>query len=58
MAKTLTARQQFPAEIDGKVVIVLAGARFPIASEIVRRHPEMFEQPRAKTATGKGKPVE
>jgi hypothetical protein len=36
-AKKLTARQQFGAEIDGRTVVVLQGARFPAASDIATR---------------------
>jgi hypothetical protein len=46
--KTLTARQQFVAEVDGKTVVVLAGARFPVASEIVQRYRAFFDTPKEK----------
>jgi hypothetical protein len=42
-AKTLTARTQFVAEIDGKTVVVLPGARFPVASAVVKDHRQYFE---------------
>jgi hypothetical protein len=48
--KKLAARTQFVAVLDGRTVVVLPGARFPVASEIVRAHPEMFEEP-VETAT-------
>jgi hypothetical protein len=44
-AEKLTARQQFVAEIDGATVVVIQGARFPVASVIVKQYPEMFEGP-------------
>jgi hypothetical protein len=46
----LRARQQF-AEVDGATVVVLPGARFPVASAIVKRYAEMFEEP-IEQATG------
>jgi hypothetical protein len=49
VAKKLVARQQFVAEIDGKTVVVLQGARFPVASEIVRRYAAFFDAPKEKT---------
>ena len=45
-SKKLAARQQFVAEVDGSTVVVLQGARFPVASAIVKRYPEMFEEPK------------
>jgi hypothetical protein len=42
-AKTLMARTQFVAEIDGKTVVVLPGARFPVASAVVKDHRQHFE---------------
>ncbi len=53
--KKLTARQQFVAEIDGRIVVVLAGARFPVASDIVKRYRQFFEPPVEQPA---GRPVE
>ena len=44
-SKKLAARQQFVAEVDGATVVVLQGARFPVASAIVKQYPEMFEEP-------------
>jgi hypothetical protein len=44
-SKKLTARQQFVAEVDGATVVVLQGARFPTVSAVVKRYPEMFEEP-------------
>lgn len=41
--KTLAARQQFVAEIDGKAVVVLQGARFPANAAIVKGREELFE---------------
>jgi len=43
-AKTLTARQQFVAEIDGATVVVLPGAPFPIAHVVVA-YREYFDPP-------------
>jgi hypothetical protein len=43
--KKLAARQQFVAVLDGATVVVLQGARFPVASEVVKRYREMFEAP-------------
>jgi hypothetical protein len=43
--KKLAARQQFVAEVDGATVVVLQGARFPVASAIVKQYPGMFEEP-------------
>jgi hypothetical protein len=42
MAERVAVRQ-FPAEQDGKTVIVLAGTRFPSTHRIVKQHPTMFE---------------
>ena len=42
-ARIVVAKGQFVAEVDGRTVVVIAGARFAVASEIVRTHPEMFE---------------
>ncbi len=53
--KKLTARQQFVAEIDGRTVVVLAGARFPVASDVVKRYRQFFEPPVEQPA---GRPVE
>ena len=44
-SKKLAARQQSVAEVDGATVVVLQGARFPVASAIVKQFPEMFEEP-------------
>jgi hypothetical protein len=44
-SRKLAARQQFVAEVDGATVVVLQGARFPVASAVVKRHAEMFEEP-------------
>jgi hypothetical protein len=44
-SKKLAARQQFVAEVDGATVVVLQGARFPVASAIVKQYPGMFEEP-------------
>jgi hypothetical protein len=41
-AKSLVARQQVVAEVDGKTVIVLEGARFPAGDPIVQANPEQF----------------
>jgi len=46
-AKTLVARRQVVAELDGKTVIVLEGARLPASDPVVKAHPTMFEAPRA-----------
>ncbi len=54
--KTLTARQQFVAEIDGRTVVVLSGARFPVASDVVKRYRQFFEQPPVEKPAGR--PVE
>ena len=43
-SKKLAARQQFVAEVDGATVVVLQGARFPVASAIVKQFPGMFEE--------------
>ena len=42
-AKTLVAKRQFVAEIDGRNVVVIQGAQFPAASAVVSEHPEYFE---------------
>ena len=42
-AKKVTARSQFVAEVDGKVVVVIAGARFLPSDPVVKAHPKMFE---------------
>ena len=52
--KKLRARQQFVAEIDGATVVVLQGARFPVASAIVKRYSEMFEEPIEQPAAAAG----
>ena len=43
-AKMLVARHQFVAEIDGRTVVVLQGARFPTTDPLVKAHPEHFEK--------------
>ena len=40
---TLVARAQFVAEIDGRTVVVLEGARYPADHPIVKGHPTLFE---------------
>ena len=52
-SKKLAARQQFVAEIDGATVVVLQGARFPVASAIIRQYAEMFEEPTGQAAAAK-----
>ena len=42
-ARIVVAKGQFVAEVDGRTVVVIAGARFAVASEVVRTHPERFE---------------
>jgi hypothetical protein len=42
------AVQQFVLERDGRTVVVLAGARFPSSSAVVKAHPTMFAPPKAK----------
>jgi hypothetical protein len=42
--RLLTARQQFPAEIGGRQVVVIEGARFHEGHEVVRANPHMFEE--------------
>jgi hypothetical protein len=44
------------AEIDGATVVVLQGARFQVASAIVKQYPGMFEEPveQATAAPGEG----
>ena len=49
-SKKLAARQQFVTEVDGATVVVLQGARFPVASAIVKQYPEMFEEPTEQAA--------
>jgi hypothetical protein len=41
--KTMVALQSFAAEINGKQVVVLAGARFQATDPVVRDHPSQFE---------------
>ena len=53
-SKKLAARQQFVAEIDGATVVVLQGARFPVASAIVKQHPGMFEEQTEEAAAAPG----
>jgi hypothetical protein len=43
-AKTVIAREQFAAEIDGQTVIVLAGARFKATDPVVKANAEKFER--------------
>ena len=52
--KKLASRHQFVAEIDGRTVVVLAGARFPVASEIVKQHPDFFEVPAEQPTAAPG----
>ena len=52
--KKLRARQQFVAEIDGATVVVLPGARFPVASAIVKQYPGMFEEQTEEAAAAPG----
>jgi hypothetical protein len=42
------ARQQFVAEVDGRTVVVIAGARFPASDPIVRAHKGMFDRRRGR----------
>lgn len=44
-AKILLARASFTAEIDGRTVVVLEGARFPANAPVVKAHPGRFEPP-------------
>jgi hypothetical protein len=46
--KQLRARQQVVAEIDGKQVVVLEGARLPATDPVVRAHPGAFAAPPAR----------
>jgi hypothetical protein len=48
MAERVAIRQ-FPAEQDGKTVIVLAGTRFPSTDPIVKATPGMFESVKRST---------
>lgn len=41
--KQMVAQQQFPAELDGKTVVVLEGARFPANAAIVSAHKSKFK---------------
>lgn len=54
-SKKLAARRQFVAQVDGATVVVLQGARFPVASAIVKLYPEMFEEPIEQAAAAPGK---
>ena len=51
--KLLVARAMFPAEREGRTVVVLTGTRLSADDPIVRDHAEMFEpdppQPRRRT---------
>jgi hypothetical protein len=42
-AKTVAARSQFVAELDGKTVVVIEGARFPADAVIVKGREDLFE---------------
>ncbi|MDQ5821084.1 MAG: hypothetical protein M3540_06570 [Actinomycetota bacterium] len=61
-AKTVAARSQFVAEIDGRTVVVLEGARFPAGGAIVKGREDLFEpiaarpkaRPKRKTSGGRG----
>lgn len=44
------ARQQFVGELDGKTVVVLAGARFPANHPLVKERATMFEPQRTRKA--------
>jgi hypothetical protein len=44
VSKQVTARSTFPAEIGGRVVIVIEGARFPATHPVVKEHPEKFKK--------------
>lgn len=50
----LVARAQFVAEIDGKNVVVLPGARFPASSAVAKARPEMFEAAIEQTTAAPG----
>jgi hypothetical protein len=41
--KTVQARQQFVAEIDGRRVVVLEGARFPATHPVAQEHKHNFD---------------
>jgi hypothetical protein len=45
--KKLAAQRQFVAELDGKTVVVLQGARFPATHAVVEQHPEHFAAKKA-----------
>jgi hypothetical protein len=47
--KQLRARQQVVAEVDGKTVIVLEGARLPATDPVVQAHPGAFEAPKRRS---------
>jgi hypothetical protein len=44
--KTLVAQTQFVAEIDGKTVVVIEGARFRADHPVVKQRPDMFKPKR------------
>jgi hypothetical protein len=48
-SRVLKARASFLAEIDGRTVVVLEGARFPAKDPIVRGREALFEPARRAT---------
>jgi hypothetical protein len=46
--RQLVARRQVVAELDGKQVIVLEGARLPASDPVVKANPGAFEAPKRK----------
>jgi len=53
--RTRTARVSFAAEVDGRTVVVLEGARFPATAAVVKTHGSMFTatRPRRKHEAAK-----
>jgi len=43
--RKLTARTQFSAQIEGRAVVVLPGARFSATDPVVKAHREYFDPP-------------
>jgi hypothetical protein len=49
-AKTVEARQQIVAEVDGHTVVVLQGARFKKDHPVVKANPGQFQPVKRKRA--------
>jgi hypothetical protein len=48
MAGEKVATHLFVAEVDGRTVVVIPGARFPNSAPVVKAHASQFEAPKRR----------